>query len=58
MINLGVLEQASRSEWIHGIFIIPKKDASAHWISDLHSLNMSLICKVYPIPKITDLLYK
>ena len=46
MINLGVLEHASRSEWIHGTFIILKKDASAHWISDLHSLNMSLICKV------------
>ena len=58
MINLGVLECASQSEWIHGTFIIPKKDASACWISDLCSLNMSLICKVYPIPKITDLLYK
>ena len=58
MIMLGVLEHASRSEWIHGTFIIPKKDASTHWISDLHSLNMSLIHKVYPIPKITELLYK
>ena len=58
MIMLGVLEHASRSEWIHGTFIIPKKDANAHWISDLCSLNMSLICKVYPIPKITELLYK
>ena len=38
--------------------ITPKKDANAHWTSDLCSLNMSLICKVYPIPKITELLYK
>ena len=30
MIMLGVLERAPRSEWIHGTFIIPKKDASAH----------------------------
>ena len=58
MINLGVLEHASQSEWTHGTFIIPKKDASVCWISDLHSLNMLLIHKVYPIPKITDLLYK
>ena len=58
MITLGVLECAPQSEWIHGTFIIPKKDVSTHWISDLHSLNMSLICKVYPIPKITELLYK
>ena len=58
MIMLGVLEHAPRSEWIHGTFNIPKKDASACWISDLHSLNMSLICKVYPIPKIPELLYK
>ena len=52
MINLGVLECASRSEWILGTFIIPKKDATACWISDLHSLNMSLIHKVYPIQKL------
>ena len=58
MISLGVLQCASQSEWIHETFIIPKKDASACSISDLHSLNMSLICKVYPIPKITELLYK
>ena len=58
MIMLGVLDHAPQSEWIHGTFIIPKKDVSPCWISDLHSLNMSLICKVYPIPKITELLYK
>ena len=58
MITLGVLEHAPQPEWIHGTFIIPKKDASTCWISDLCSLNMSLICKVYPIPKITELLYK
>ena len=40
MIMLGVLECASQSEWIHGTFIIPKKNVSACWISDLRSLNI------------------
>ena len=58
MNTLGVLEHAPGSEWIHGTFIIPKKDASTHWILELHLLNMLLKCKVYPIPKITEQLYK
>ena len=58
MIMLGVLECAPQSEWIHGTFIVSRKDASTHWISDLHSYIMSLICKVNQIPKITELLYK
>ena len=32
MTMLGVLECAPQSEWIHGTFIIPKKDVSTCWI--------------------------
>ena len=58
LVELGVLEPAPRSEWIHGSFIIPKKEGSARWIADLRHVNSSLRRRVYPIPKIKDLLYK
>ena len=43
--KIGVLEPASRSEWISGTFIIPKKllpgeeTPRVRWVSDFHGLN-------------------
>ena len=62
LVNIGVLEEASRSEWIEGTFIIPKKllpgkyVARVRWISDFRGLNRCLKRKTYPIPKTGDIL--
>ena len=62
LVNIIVLEEASRSEWIAGNFIIPKKllpgeDVSrVRWISDFRGLNQCLKRKTYPIPRIGDIL--
>ena len=58
--KIGVLEEASRLEWIAGTFIIPNKIlpgedvARVRWISDFRGLNRCLKRKTYPIPKIRD----
>ena len=56
LVLIGVLEQSSHSEWISPTFIIPKKDDCVRWISDFRALNKAIICKVYPIPRIQDIL--
>ena len=60
--KIGVLERGSRSEWIAGTFIIPKKllpgetVPRVRWISDFRGLNKYLKRKTYPIPRIADIL--
>jgi hypothetical protein len=39
-------------------FIIPQKDGSVCWISDLQQLNKVIKHKQYPLPLITDILRK
>jgi transposase InsO family protein len=62
LVKAGVLEPASRSEWISGTFIIPKKllpgesTPRVRWVSDFRGLNKGLKRKVYPIPRIGDIL--
>ena len=56
LVSIGVIEQSSRSEWISPTFIIPKKDDHVRWISDFRALNKAIIRKVYPIPRIQDIL--
>jgi len=51
-----LLEPCGRSEWIAGTFIIPTKDGRVRWISDFRGLNKALKRKVYPIPRIADIL--
>ena len=58
LVRIGVLEEGSRSEWISGTFIVPKKllpgatTPRVRWISDFRALNKALRRKVYPIPRI------
>lgn len=62
LVRIGVLEEGSRSEWIAGTFIIPKKllpgedTPRVRWISDFRGLNKCLKRKTYPIPRIGDIL--
>ena len=58
LVAAGVLEPGTRSEWISGTFIIPKKDGKARWISDFRALNSAIRRKVYPLPRIQDIMQK
>ena len=62
LVSIGVLEEGSRSEWIAGTFIVPKKllpgetVPRVRWVSDFRGLNKNLRRKTYPIPRIGDIL--
>ena len=56
LVKQDVLEPAHRSEWIAGSFIVPKSDTQARWVTDFRHLNSCLRRRVYPIPKIQDIL--
>ncbi|MEM7284213.1 MAG: hypothetical protein AAF438_21620, partial [Pseudomonadota bacterium] len=56
LVSIGILEPAGRSHWIAGTFIIPKKDGRVRWISDFRGLNKALKRRVYPLPKIGDII--
>ncbi|MEM7375858.1 MAG: reverse transcriptase domain-containing protein, partial [Bacteroidota bacterium] len=62
LVETGILEEGGRSEWISGTFIVPKKllpgetEPRVRWVSDFRALNKCLKRKVYPIPRIGDIL--
>ena len=58
LVSIGVLERGERSRWISGTFIVPKKDGKARWVSDFRALNRAIKRKVYPIPRIQDILQR
>jgi hypothetical protein len=58
LVHLGVLVPQQESEWSSPSFIIPKKDGTVRWISDLRQLNKVIKCKQYPLPVITEILQK
>ena len=58
LIQIGVLEKASHSEWLTGTFIRPKKDGHICWISDFQGSNKYLKWKTYPLPRIGNILAK
>ena len=55
LLKIGVIKKATRSEWIAGTFIVPKKDGCVRWITDFRCLNKSLHRKVYPLCKISEI---
>ena len=58
LVQIGVLEPAGQALWIAGTFIIPKKDGKVRWITDFRGLNRALTRRVYPLPRIKDILLK
>ena len=58
LVKSNVLEPGTGSRWISGTFIIPKKDGKARWISDLRALNKAIRRRVYPLPRIQDIMQR
>ena len=58
MISIGVLKRKKKSNWIAPTFIIPKKNGIVRFNFDFRVLNNKIKRKLFPIPKIQDLLSK
>jgi hypothetical protein len=54
--KLGLLERQPASEWASPSFIIPKKDRTVCFLSNLGEVNKRLVRKPFPIPKISTVL--
>ena len=58
LVQIGVLKKVNHSEWGAPCFIIPKKDNSVRFLTDLRELNKRIKRYPYPLPNIQDLLMK
>ena len=56
--KLGVLTKSAGSPWGAPTFIIPKKNKTVRFITDLREVNKRIIRKPFPIPKIGDIMQK
>ena len=56
LVELGVLEKDSGSQWAAPAFTIPKKDGSLRFLTDFRELNKRIIRRPYPLPKISEVL--
>jgi hypothetical protein len=54
--QLGVLERQPASEWALPSFIIPKKNKTVCFLSDLGEVHKRSVRKPFPIPKISTVL--
>ena len=53
-----VIEPVGATEHAYPTFIIPKKDGTVRWVSDFRKLNQMLRRRIYPLPKIQDVLHR
>ena len=56
MVADGVLEPCGRSAWAAPTFFVPKKDNRVQWVSDFRELNKLIKRKLFPMPKIQDIM--
>ena len=50
LINIGVLKKINNSQLVAPTIIIPKKNGTVRFISDLRQLNKRIKTKLFPIP--------
>ena len=55
---LKVIKKGNRSQWGAPKFLIPNKDSTVRFISNLRDLEKNILRPPYPIPKIQDLLLR
>ena len=56
--NIGVIKKCHESEWAAPTFLQPKKTGDVRVLMDFWRLNKYLMCRPFPLPKISDLLQK
>ena len=57
LVELGVLEKDSSSQWAAPSFTQPKKNPNeVRFLSDFRQLNKCMVRKPYPLPKISEIL--
>ena len=53
---LKIINKVNRSQWGAPTFLIPKKDSTVRFISDIRDLKKRILRQPYPMPNIQDLL--
>jgi Reverse transcriptase (RNA-dependent DNA polymerase) len=58
LIKIGVIQLDHNSEWAAPTFVQPKKTGDVQILTDFRKLNEAIVCKPFPLPKISELLQK